>query len=78
LTGSVPPGPQGRSYAHARVEARQLLDGTWRVYSTKTNGLIATLPSTDVGELRARKRRKRSAASRAFRKGVEQIAVSLP
>ena len=26
------PGPQERSYAHARVEVRQLLDGSWRVY----------------------------------------------
>ena len=28
----VPPGPGGRGYAKARVEVRQLLDGTWRVY----------------------------------------------
>ena len=78
LVLDIPPGPGGRSYARARVEARQLLDGTWRVYSTKTDALIASLPSTEVGELRARRRRKRSAASRAFRKGIEQIAVSLP
>ena len=78
LVLDIPPGPGGRSYARARVEARQLLDGTWRVYSTKTDALIASLPSTEVGELRARRCRKRSAASRAFRKGIEQIAVSLP
>ena len=29
----IPPGPGGRGYAKARVEVRQLLDGTWRVYS---------------------------------------------
>jgi hypothetical protein len=28
----IPPGPRGRSYAKAKVEVRQLLDGTWRVY----------------------------------------------
>jgi hypothetical protein len=28
----VPPGPTRRSYAKARVEVRQLLDGSWRVY----------------------------------------------
>ena len=28
----IPPGPGGRGYARARVEVRQLLDGTWRVY----------------------------------------------
>lgn len=27
----IPPGPAGRSYAHARVEARQLLDGSYQV-----------------------------------------------
>jgi hypothetical protein len=30
---NIPPGPQGRTYAKARVEVRQLLDGSWRVYS---------------------------------------------
>ena len=28
----VPPGPRRRSYAGTRVELRQLLDGSWRVY----------------------------------------------
>jgi transposase len=28
----IPPGPGGRSYAHARVEARQLLDGSYQVF----------------------------------------------
>lgn len=28
----IPPGPGGRGYAKARVEVRQLLDGTWRIY----------------------------------------------
>jgi hypothetical protein len=28
----VPPGPRSRSYAKARVEVRQLLNGSWKVY----------------------------------------------
>jgi hypothetical protein len=28
----IPPGPGGRGYAQARVEVRQLLDGSWRIY----------------------------------------------
>ena len=29
----IPPGPQGRSYTKAKVEARQLLNGSWRIYN---------------------------------------------
>lgn len=32
LTVDIPPGPQRRSYARAKVQVRQLLDGSWRVY----------------------------------------------
>lgn len=28
----IPPGPSGRGYTKARVEVRQFLDGTWRIY----------------------------------------------
>ena len=28
----IAPGPQGRSYTRAKVEARQLLNGSWRIY----------------------------------------------
>jgi len=72
----IPPGPGGRGYAKARVEVVQLLDGSWRVY--RHDQTLATAPSTEPGELRARKQRKRSAASRAFRRGVERVASSLP
>lgn len=51
----IAPGPDGRSYARRRVEVRQLLDGSWRVYDG--NILIATKPSTSTGELRALKGR---------------------
>jgi transposase len=53
----IPPGPRGRSYADRRVEVRQLLDGTWRVYLA--DQLLATGPATAQGELRALRRRKR-------------------
>jgi hypothetical protein len=72
----VPSGPGGRSYARARVEVRQFLDGSWRVYFK--NSLVATAATTAQGELRALKQRKRSASARAFRRGVQRIAVSLP
>lgn len=75
----IPPGPGGRSYAQARVEVRQFLDGSWRVYLR--DALIATVASPTAaapGELRALKRRKRSATARAFRRGVRRIAASLP
>lgn len=51
----IAPGPQQRSYAHARVEVRQLLDGSWRVYYR--DQLIGRAPSTARGELRALKGR---------------------
>jgi transposase len=72
----IPPGPGGRGYAKARVQVVQLLDGSWRVY--RDEALIATAPSTEIGEIRARKARKRSSASRAFRKAIQKVAVSLP
>jgi len=56
----IPPGPRGRGYAHARVEVRQLLDGSWRVYYQER--LIASAPASELGELRALKRHKPSAA----------------
>jgi hypothetical protein len=44
----IPPGPRGRSYAKAKVEVRQLLDGTWRVYLR--DHLIATAATTQMGD----------------------------
>jgi hypothetical protein len=76
LVLDVPPGPAGRSYAHARVAVHQELDGSWRVYYQ--DRCIATAPPTELGELRARKNRKRPAASRAFRAAVERVAAVLP
>src|SRR5438876_1636627 len=56
LVLDIPPGPRRRSYADRRVEVRQLLDGTWRVYLGDV--LIATAAATTARELRAFKRRK--------------------
>ena len=53
----IPPGPHGRSYAKARVELRQLLDGSWKVYYQ--DHLIAKHPSTELREpIRALPRKK--------------------
>jgi hypothetical protein len=52
----IPPGPRGRSYRDQRVEVRQLLDQSWRVYLG--DAVIATGPATTHGELRAHRRRK--------------------
>jgi len=53
----IPPGPRRRSYADTRVEVRQLLDGSWRVYLA--DRLLASAPTTTLGELRALRRHKR-------------------
>jgi transposase len=70
----IPPGRGRESFAKARVDVRQLLDGSWRVYFG--DELIAIAAGTNAGELRALKRKKRSAAARAFRRGVEKLEVS--
>lgn len=72
----IPEGPRKRSYAKTKVEVRQLLDGSWRVYHR--DKLIAQTEATEIKEFRHFRARKRSSASRAFRKGVKGIAVSLP
>ena len=53
----IPEGPGQRGYAKARVEVRQLLDGSWRVYYKNT--LIAQTDPTPLKEpIRAKPRRK--------------------
>lgn len=59
----VPPGPRQRTYAGARVDLCQLLDGSWRVYRGDT--LIATAAATTTGELRTHRRRRRRPPSAA-------------
>ena len=53
----VPPGPRKRSYADLRVEVRQLLDGSWRVYAG--DQIIAVHAPTTHGELRTVRRNKK-------------------
>jgi transposase len=53
----IPEGPRKRGYAKAKVEVRQLLDGSWRVYHKNT--LIAQTDPTPLKEpIRARPRKK--------------------
>ena len=60
----VPPGPHKRSYARSRVEACQLLDGSWRVYLG--DAVIATKAPTTTAQLRTIKRRRRRPPSAAW------------
>jgi len=56
----IPPGPHRRSYAKEKVEVRQLLDGSWRIYHQ--DHLIAKHPCTSLNEpVRALRRRKYAA-----------------
>lgn len=58
----IPPGPGGRGYAKARVEVRQLLDGTWRIYYQ--DRLIAThVAVTGPPQQSLRRRRYRAGPS---------------
>lgn len=71
----VPPGPRKRSYAGARVELRQLLDGSWRVYLA--DQIIATAAGTPGGELRALRRRRRRPPTAAS-VGKTPVALRAP
>ena len=48
----IPPGPKNRGYAGLRVEVRQLLDGSWRVYHA--DQMIAMAPATPILERRSK------------------------
>lgn len=65
LVIDLPPGPRQRSYAGVRVEVRQLLDGSWRVYRGDT--VIAQAAASASGELRTLRRRRRRPPSAAWR-----------
>jgi transposase len=75
LVIDVPPGPRKCSYAGARVELRQLLDGSWRVY--RGEALIATAAATHTGELRTLRRRRRRPPSAASA-GETPVALRAP
>ena len=71
----IPPGPRGRSYAKVRVQVRQLLDASWRVYHHGVR--IATKEGNQLTEVKPRARKKRSVASRAFRKAVVEVDLAV-
>ena len=71
----VPPGPRKRSYAGARIELRQLLDASWRVYLRDT--VIATATARSAGDLRALRRHRRRPPSAAS-VGKTPVALRAP
>ena len=62
LVLQIPPGPGGRGYAKARVEVRQLLDGTWRIYHH--DRLLATQAALAGPPVRSLRRRHYDGPSR--------------
>lgn len=65
----IPPGPRKRSYAGARIELRQFLEGSWRVYLG--DRVIATAQATERAELRTLRRRRRRPPSAAWNASTE-------
>jgi hypothetical protein len=76
LVFDIPPGPRRRSYADTRVEIRQLLDGSWRVYDGER--VIATAAATPHRELRARRRRKHGRGAPASAPSHAEWAAAAP
>jgi transposase len=62
LVLQISPGPGGRGYAKARVEVRQLLDGSWRIYHQEH--LIATQAGSTGPPPRSLRRRHYDGPSR--------------
>lgn len=60
LVIDIPPGPAGRSYAKAKVDVRQLLDGSWRVYH-QSKLIAQTQPATLTEPIKARKQHRNKA-----------------
>lgn len=52
----IPPGPGGRGYAKARVEVRQLLDGSWRV--DHNDRLLVRVPAQAGPPVRSLRQRR--------------------
>jgi hypothetical protein len=71
----IAPGPRKRSYAGVRIELRQFLDGSWRVYWA--DKVIATVAANWPGELRALRRRRRRPPSAASA-GKTPLALRAP
>lgn len=62
LVISIPPGPRHRSYAKARVDVRQHLDGSWSVYyQGRRIAEHAATPLSEPQRVRVKTRRSRAA-----------------
>jgi transposase len=71
----IPPGPAGRSYARARVEARQLLDGSYQIFHQ--DRLIANTDPKPIREpIYTKARRKYTTRTQLVEKTV--YLASLP
>ncbi len=57
LVLDIPPGPQRKSYAKQKVEARQLLNGSWRIY-WKDQLIAKHAPTSFKEPIRALRRKK--------------------
>jgi hypothetical protein len=69
LTLQIPPGPRHRSYAKARVDVRQHLDGSWSVYYQ--DHCIAHHPATSIAEpFRARLRTSRARHTKGAQQAI--------
>ncbi len=74
LTIDIPPGPRQRSYAKARVDVRQHLDGSWTVYHH--DQIIAKATASPVAEpMRYLKYNRNRASAKLPR---EEIFIYLP
>ncbi len=74
LTIDIPPGPRGRSYAKARVDVRQHLDGSWTVYYQHQT--IAQAPTSPLAE--PLRYRKHTTGTRRTKAAREELFVYLP
>jgi hypothetical protein len=64
LALDIPPGHRGRSFAQAKVDVRQHLDGSWSIYYQ--DQLIAQAPASNLCEpLRYRRHRRGSSRTKA-------------
>ncbi len=74
LTIDIPPGPRGRSYAKAKVEVRQHLDGSWTVYYHDHS--IAQASASPVAE--PRRYLKHNGPGRRTKAARQELFVYLP
>lgn len=74
LTIDIPPGPRDRSYAKARVDVRQHLDGAWTV--TYQGQIIAQAPASPLAE--PMRYLKKTTGHRRTKAAREEIFVYLP